>query len=578
MSSYINTIVVAIPKVADGALRLLVGFLGAITKNIGKVVKAAVDLVVAFLDALGKQLPRLVDAGAKFIINLVNGIAQSIRANSAQLGEAGANLALAIVEGMVKGIGAGIGRVTEAAKNLAKSALNAAKSFLGIASPSKEFEKVGKFVTEGFVKGLKGGKEDVLKSYTTMRDLLSLAMKSAQEDVAGLERKLASLNKAKVKDIVAIRQTNTALSTARSEVKATTAAHAELTKNLIDERHKLEGLGTKYDNFTKKIQAANQVLADAKRTRDDYNKSVRDQYADLPDIGAETTVDTFKVDLEDQIAQTKEFATALQKLRAMGLGDALYKELLAKGVAALPFVRELVLGGSAAVKAVVTMSSDLEKEAAKLGTSASTALYQAGVDSAQGILKGLQSQQSALARQMEVIATTMVNALKKKLAIKSPSEEFSKLGVFSAQGLAKGFISGTSDVTGAAEFVANSAVQNMRNALLGLSDSIDGNLSLNPTITPILDLSGVRRDASALGSLIPSQALNVGTSYSQASGASQGYSSNKAAASDLASKGPEVIEVAKFEQNNYSPKALSHAELYRQTKNLVSVSRGVVNI
>lgn len=60
-----------------------------------------------------------------------------------------------ILDGIAKGISAGAGKIAEAAKNAARAALNAAKGFLGIKSPSAAFMKLGKFSSEGFALGMR---------------------------------------------------------------------------------------------------------------------------------------------------------------------------------------------------------------------------------------------------------------------------------------------------------------------------------------------------------------------------------------------------------------------------------------
>lgn len=59
--------------------------------------------------------------------------------------------------GFVSGIGKWIGRAASKAAELAKSALNAAKEALGIASPSKEMKKVGRWFDKGLEEGIKEG-------------------------------------------------------------------------------------------------------------------------------------------------------------------------------------------------------------------------------------------------------------------------------------------------------------------------------------------------------------------------------------------------------------------------------------
>lgn len=59
-----------------------------------------------------------------------------------------------ILKGIAKGISDGIQLIKDAARKAAKAALEAAKGFLGIDSPSKVFMELGKFSAEGFAKGM----------------------------------------------------------------------------------------------------------------------------------------------------------------------------------------------------------------------------------------------------------------------------------------------------------------------------------------------------------------------------------------------------------------------------------------
>ncbi len=143
-----------VPKFTDAGLKILIGFLDGVANNIGKVVASATNVVVNFINAMSKNQPKIIQSGVDFIINFIEGLAKAIRDNSKRMGEAGADLASAIIEGMVKGLGAGISKITQKAKDVAKAALNAAKDILGINSPSKEFEDLGKFSDEGLANGL----------------------------------------------------------------------------------------------------------------------------------------------------------------------------------------------------------------------------------------------------------------------------------------------------------------------------------------------------------------------------------------------------------------------------------------
>lgn len=150
----LRVLTVAIPRMVDAGLKIIIGILTGIRNNIGRIVTVATDIIVRFLNAISRNLPRVIQAGVNLIISFVNGLARAINQNSARMGEAGGNLAKAIISGMARGIFAGIGTVVSAAREMASRALNAAKRFLGIASPSKAFAEVGKFSALGAADGL----------------------------------------------------------------------------------------------------------------------------------------------------------------------------------------------------------------------------------------------------------------------------------------------------------------------------------------------------------------------------------------------------------------------------------------
>jgi len=183
-------------------------------KRVDGMVTAATNLIVAFINSISKNLPRIIQAGVNLIINFVNGIANAIRSNSDRMNAAGRNLASAIVEGMVSGIRNGIGAVVDAARTIAKNALSAAKAALGIHSPSKEFEKIGKYVNDGFRKGLDGNKSQIDTAFKDLKAMVSNMAKESSKDIDALEAKLKKLNSARKKDRQEIKETKAALAQA----------------------------------------------------------------------------------------------------------------------------------------------------------------------------------------------------------------------------------------------------------------------------------------------------------------------------------------------------------------------------
>ena len=69
------------------------------------------------------------------------------------------------VQGFINGLkdASGLSNIWDTAKNIGSTALNAVKSFLGIASPSKEAAKLGRFTAQGFAEGLGSGNPEALR-------------------------------------------------------------------------------------------------------------------------------------------------------------------------------------------------------------------------------------------------------------------------------------------------------------------------------------------------------------------------------------------------------------------------------
>ncbi len=159
----------AVPMLVEAGFKILLGFLQGIADNIGNVVDVAAEIIVNFVNGIANNLPDIVEAGVNLIVTFVESLADAVRNNSDRMNTAGLDLAKAIVEGIASGISNGIATVVEAARNLAKNALNAAKNFLGIESPSKVFRKeVGLQSAKGLAKGFDDGNSEVEYSATKM--------------------------------------------------------------------------------------------------------------------------------------------------------------------------------------------------------------------------------------------------------------------------------------------------------------------------------------------------------------------------------------------------------------------------
>lgn len=599
-----------VPIMVDSGLKLLNGILEGIANNLGKTIDTATLIVTTFIDGIAKNLPKVIDSGVNMIITFVESLADGIRKNSERMGAAGGDLAAAIIEGMVNGLGAGIGKIVDAARNLGASALNAAKDILGIHSPSREFMKLGKFTAEGFALGLLGNRGQIQNAYKSMNDMLKDVISSTNRDVEVATEKLKKLRRARKDDTDAIKEaekqlkkrksegkevsqlekrikkltesrkdnnkaiaeTNKQLKTAQQENSRATKARRTLLDNLRDERDELKSYADEYETVSQKLADARKVYSDAKKTRDDHKSNIADQYSQLGEIDAMEGLDRYRDNLQQQIEKTLEFSEKVQKLRDLGLNDKLYKELLSKGVDTIPFIDELLAKGDDGIKDINSLADQLDKASKDLSVASSNTLYQAAVDSAKGIVVGLKAERKSIEDEMSRIADVIVNALKKKLKIKSPSRVMAELGVFANKGLVSGFKSSSNEVAKASANVGERAVSSLQKSLKDISSNVATNMDIVPVIKPVLDLSNIQRDAGQMSNMLQLPTLTLDTTRAMAIDTSNAVQLRRPGNDGESGEGGST-QYFQFTQNNSSPKALSYAEIYRQSNNLISLAK-----
>ena len=98
-----------------------------------------------------------------------------------------------------------------------------------------------------------------------------------------------------------------------------------------------------------------------------------------------------------------------------------------------------------------------------------------------------------------------------------------------------------------------------------ISDDFD----LNPRIRPVVDLSDVHKSAKEIGGLFVDPIIRNDTSMNLANHNARFMDPSEYSPVD---DRPNVQPSNTFIQNNYSPKALSHTEIYRQTRSQLAMA------
>jgi TP901 family phage tail tape measure protein len=194
-----------------------------------------------------------------------------------------------------------------------------------------------------------------------------------------------------------------------------------------------------------------------KAAQDQYDQYADEIAAKVTDTGAlanflnqtdaegnaiELTVGNIITGMQSAIDQATSFAAQIDQLRKMGLSEDLINQIVEQGPeAGAKLATAIIAGGDEAIKQLNVLSAQLTAAAQALGKTQADAMYGAGVTIAQGLLKGLQSQEAALMAEANAIAAAITATIQKALKIKSPSRVMMGLGVNTIQGFIEGFAS-----------------------------------------------------------------------------------------------------------------------------------------
>ena len=192
---------------------------------------------------------------------------------------------------------------------------------------------------------------------------------------------------------------------------------------------------------------------------------------------------------------------------------------------------------------------------------------QAGAYLVEGFADGISENTYRAEAKARAMARAAAEAAEDELDEHSPSRVGYHIGDFFGLGFVNAIGTYAVKAYNASADMAKSAKTGLGNAIAKVKDMIDNGVDTQPMIRPILDLSDVEEKSHRLNTLFSrSQALTVSTGIAAARGRNlQNEDTN-----------PNTGNSYNFTQNNYSPKALSRTEIYRQTKNQFSAMERMV--
>lgn len=180
---------------------------------------------------------------------------------------------------------------------------------------------------------------------------------------------------------------------------------------------------------------------------------------------------------------------------------------------------------------------------------------EAGKMMAKGFGDGLVSGSDYVNQCVANLAAESVSTIKRVLGIHSPSKETFKIGSWFDTGFANGILGNSGQIEDASASVGEKATSGLNSVISKVTDYIGGKIDVQPTITPVLDLSDVETQSKSIDAMF---------SREQAVSVNAGIAANNSASGSGSSSSSSNFT---FTQNITSPKAVDAKTVYRQTRN-----------
>ena len=158
------------------------------------------------------------------------------------------------------------------------------------------------------------------------------------------------------------------------------------------------------------------------------------------------------------------------------------------------------------------IKKDTERETKEMVDAVEEILEEAGWDTTGkqiviGLTNGINEEKPTFLDALTQMALEGVQAVKDTLDIQSPSKVFRELGNFTGLGFVKGISDYAEKSYDASSMVAEYAKSGLSDAIQTVSEYLNGDIEVQPTIRPVMDLSDVANGFSAMNNLFYNQKL-----------------------------------------------------------------------
>lgn len=618
---FIRGIADGIGGVIDAAFELVISFINgladAIRENHGALFEAIGNLISAIVEAIIDGIGMVIGAAGDLISGFFEGLMEFD-----PIGKIG-QFASDLINGFIEGIGNMVGEAIDAAGQFGQSVLDEIGKAFAIASPSKKTRELGEYAGEGFIDGLNSKSGDASNSaqqfvdsfLNTFNASSSQATNTGNEVTVnvldGMMKKAGDFTKYGLKTMTdftsSINSMNDAARNAGVNITDNTMAGLKYNEpqygftgnqetssfisnvrmlsgrakdaGLLVTSETVRGLNFNFPQYaqTGTSEGSQYVGGISGRSGSAYiagkqvtGESVRGLNFNAPQYGSTGT------------SEGNSYVAGVAGVAGGALNAG--KNVTGNAVNGLGYnIRSYsdtgFHEGGLYVNGIGDRAGQSNNAGKNLSNHALDGARQgdfrgAGNDVAQGFIDGINSFAGRVWDAAANMAREALRSVRETINSNSPSKEFAKLGGYSAQGFAKGIADSTTLAVQTAGDMGKASLSALEDVLEQATLSIVySDFDINPTITPVVDLSQVNR-ASADIDRIFAQSGALSNLDMRMQMAATGYDVAQTPAAPVKQAEPTVINQT-YNQNNYSPKALDELEVYRKTKSMFATSRGL---
>ena len=195
--------------------------------------------------------------------------------------------------------------------------------------------------------------------------------------------------------------------------------------------------------------------------------------------------------------------------------------------------------------------------------------YDAGRYLVEGFANGIRNYASSAATAAANMASSAKTAADRALDNGSPSKIMMQVGRFFTEGFSIGITDREDMVSDSSEKVAQKAISTLNDMLA--TSSIDDMFDASPTITPVLDLSAISKQAGSIDSML---SRSIAPSEAELREIDRRFRQNESGSrtAEKDTSGPKSVNI-EYNQTLNSPTSLSRYDIYRQTSNQLKLLR-----